>query len=71
MALQSFHKLSASIGTSVGSEVTGGMDSKTKQMLALVTEIEGLSVQIFSGKNEGTLVKVLRGEKTGTLIIAK
>ena len=68
---QSYEEIRESIGASAGTDVTGGMDSKTKQMLALVTEIEGLSVQIFSGKNEGTLVKVLRGEKIGTLIIAK
>jgi len=68
---QSYEEIRKSIGASAGTDVTGGMDSKTKQMLALVTEIKGLSVQIFSGENEGTLVKVLRGEKIGTLIIAK
>lgn len=68
---QSFHELSASIGVSAGTDVTGGMDSKVRQMLALVEEIEGLSVQLFSGEIEGALERALRGEKIGTLITSK
>ena len=67
----SFAKLSASIGASAGTDVTGGMDSKVRQMLTLVEEIEGLSVRIFSGEISGALKKTLRGEKIGTLITSK
>lgn len=68
---QSFSELSTSIGASAGTDVTGGMDSKVRQMLALVEEIEGLSVQLFSGEISGATERALRGEKTGTLITAK
>ncbi len=64
----SFMVMSASIGTSAGTDVTGGMDSKVRQMLALVEEIPGLSVQIFSGENHGNLENVLCGGQEGTLI---
>ena len=65
---ESFIELSASIGASAGTDVTGGMDSKVRQMLELIEEVESLSVQLFSGNIEGALEKALRGEKLGTLI---
>lgn len=68
---ESFIALSTSIGASAGTDVTGGMDSKVRQMLALVEEISGLSVQIFCGEREGSLIKLLKGEKIGTLIMSK
>ena len=68
---ESFVELSASIGASAGTDVTGGMDSKVRQMLALVDEIEGLSAQLYSGEIAGATEQALRGEKIGTLITSK
>ena len=64
----SFEEISAGIGRSTGTDVTGGMESKVKQMLGLVQETPGLSVQIFSGKELGNIVRALSGEVLGTLI---
>jgi isopentenyl phosphate kinase len=50
--------------------VTGGMESKVKQMLTLVQEYPGLTVQIFSGEEPGNLVQALTGEILGTVITA-
>ena len=68
---QSFVELSTSIGASAGTDVTGGMDSKVRQMLALVDEIDGLYVQLYSGEIAGATEQALRAEKIGTLIISK
>ncbi len=67
----SYKEISRSIGASAGTDVTGGMDSKVRQMLALVEEIPELSVQIFSGKSYGNLENVLLGGLLGTLIELK
>jgi len=63
-----FNAISAGVGKSDGTDVTGGMESKVKQMLNLVKEIPDLSVQIFSGKELGNVVQALSGEVLGTLI---
>ena len=68
---QSIHELSASIGASAGTDVTGGMNSKVRQMLALVEQHEGLEVLLFSGEIVGATEQALRGEKIGTLITSK
>ncbi len=64
----SFDQVKASVGASHGADVTGGMESKVRQMLELVTEIPGLTAQIFSGEQPGNLQKALAGENLGTLI---
>lgn len=66
----SFDGVKAGLGASHGADVTGGMDSKVRQMLSLVQEIPGLTAQIFSGEQPGNLQKVLAGETIGTLIAA-
>ncbi len=66
----SFEGVKARLGASHGADVTGGMESKVRQMLALVQEIPGLTAQIFSGEQPGNLQKVLAGENIGTLITA-
>lgn len=63
-----FEEISASVGQSDGADVTGGMESKVKQMLDLVRENPELTVQIFSGKELGNIVRALSGEVLGTLI---
>ena len=64
----SYPKISAGIGESQATDVTGGMLSKVQQMLELVESIPELSVQIFSGREEGNLESVLCGENLGTRI---
>ncbi|MBK9928055.1 MAG: hypothetical protein IPP66_22525 [Anaerolineales bacterium] len=58
------------VGKAEGTDVTGGMDSKVRQMLGLVQTVPGLTVQIFSGNELGNLVKALTGDVLGTLITA-
>ena len=54
------------INASASTDVTGGMASKVKSMLDLITLDENLSIDIFSGEEEGNLFKVISGEKIGT-----
>ena len=64
----SFKEVSAGVGKAAGADVTGGMESKVKQMLELVQETSVQSIQIFSGNEPGNLVRVLRREILGTVI---
>jgi isopentenyl phosphate kinase len=66
----SFEEVSSGVGKAAGADVTGGMESKVRQMLGLVQEVPGLTVQIFSGDEPGNLVRALTGETLGTLITA-
>lgn len=68
---RSFNEIKQGVGKSAAADVTGGMESKVKQMLDLVEEIPGLDVQIFSGKELGNIVLALTGEMLGTVIAAK
>ena len=65
---KSFEEISAGVGKAAGADVTGGMESKVKQMLGLVQEVSDLSVQIFSGNEPGHLAQVLSGDTLGTKI---
>jgi len=67
---QSFHEIKAGVGKSAAADVTGGMESKVKQMLDLVTANPEMTVQIFSGVQPGNIVRTLTGETLGTLITA-
>jgi isopentenyl phosphate kinase len=64
----SFNEVRAGVGQSHGADVTGGMESKVRQMLDLVTHIPGLTAQIFSGEEPGNIQKALAGENLGTLV---
>lgn len=66
----SFEEAGAGVGKASGADVTGGMESKVKQMLGLVQKAPELTVQIFSGNEPGNLVRVLTGETLGTVITA-
>jgi isopentenyl phosphate kinase len=66
----SFEEVGAGVGKASGADVTGGMESKVKQMLGLVQEVPELTVQVFSGNEPGNLVRVLTGETLGTVITA-
>jgi len=57
-----------SLGGSAGTDVTGGMDSKVRQMLRLVQDIPDLDVLIFSGEGLGNIQSALLGEVLGTRI---
>jgi isopentenyl phosphate kinase len=61
-----------SLGGSRGVDVTGGMDSKVRQMLHLVQTSPGLVVHILSGLERGLLTRVLLDANlvTGTRILA-
>jgi isopentenyl phosphate kinase len=67
----SFGMVSAGVGKSNGADVTGGMETKVKQMLDLVQQVPGLTAQIFSGEEPGNVERVFRGEIIGTLIAAE
>ena len=67
----SFENIKSHVGASHGADVTGGMESKVRQMLALAAEIPGLTVQIFSGEEIGNIQKTLAGEKPGTILASE
>ncbi len=49
-------------------DVTGGMESKVKQGIQLVSEFPNLEILIFSGDEPGILQEVLLGARRGTVI---
>jgi len=53
-----------------GVDVTGGMRSKVRQMLALVREVPGLRVSIFTGLEPGRVEAALLGQPGGTTLEA-
>ncbi len=63
-----FDALSGRIGGSHGTDVTGGMRSKVEEMLGVVKQIPGVTVQIFSGEEAGNVERALKAEVLGTLI---
>jgi len=65
---ENFSKYYQSLGGSHGTDVTGGMESKVRQMLSLVKNNEKLTIQIFSGEGKDNLFKALIGEQPGTII---
>jgi len=67
---QSFNEIKAGVGKSAAADVTGGMESKVKQMLELVDGNTDLTIQIFSGTEPGNIVRALTGETLGTMIVA-
>ncbi len=67
---QSFHEIKAGVGKSAAADVTGGMESKVKQMLEVIEANPEMTIQIFSGVEPGNIVRALTGETLGTLITA-
>ncbi len=63
-------QISAAVGGSAATDVTGGMQSKVAEMLALVEQVAGLEVTIFSGQTPGAIKDTLLGGKMGTRICA-
>jgi len=64
----SFDEIRQNTRGATGADVTGGMESKVRQMLELAESVPGLTVQIFSGENPENLGKALLGEHLGTLV---
>ena len=52
--------------SAAGTDVTGGMRAKVTDMLALVEQLPGLEVLIFSGLEPGSVRRTLSGENPGT-----
>jgi isopentenyl phosphate kinase len=67
----SFNEIKKGVGKSAAADVTGGMESKVKQMLDLVEENPELNVQIFSGAEPGNIARALGGDVLGTMITVK
>lgn len=53
-----------------GVDVTGGMRTKVRQMLALVEALPGLQVSVFSGLEPGRVEAALLGRPGGTALVA-
>jgi len=66
--LADHNQLRAGIGGSVSTDVTGGMKAKVDEMLGLIGRNKGLTVQIFSAEESGSLTRALDGENVGTLL---
>jgi isopentenyl phosphate kinase len=65
---KSFHAIKEGVGKSAAADVTGGMESKVRQMLGSVAANPEMTVQIFSGTEPGNIVRALTGEILGTVI---
>lgn len=67
---QNFDEIADVLGGSAGTDVTGGMDSKVRDMLSLARQHPGLSIRIFSGLEAGRLRDALLApqQPAGTLI---
>jgi len=63
---ENFNEIKPSLTGSSATDVTGGMASKVQQSLALVEQIPGLEVLIFSGETPGATTQVLCGAHLGT-----
>lgn len=64
-------EVEAAIGGADGTDVTGGMKTKVRDMVALVQALPSLSIRIINGAQPNLLQEVLLGKTTaGTLITA-
>jgi isopentenyl phosphate kinase len=69
---QNLPEIEKALGGSAGTDVTGGMETKVQDMLALTHEVPGLTIRIMDGTEPGLLQRTLLGEEQpGTLISAK
>jgi isopentenyl phosphate kinase len=67
---QTWATVQGGIGASCGADVTGGMASKVRGMLALAAAHPRMHIYIFSGLVDGNLTRALNGESIGTVIEA-
>jgi isopentenyl phosphate kinase len=62
-------EIESALGGSAGVDVTGGMETKVRDMLELTQRVPGLQIRIMSGLVPGLLKQALLGEAaSGTLI---
>jgi isopentenyl phosphate kinase len=66
---ESLPQVAPALGGSSATDVTGGMASKVQQSLALVKELPGLKILIFSGEIPGQVKSALLGVRLGTLLL--
>ncbi|MBL8147578.1 MAG: uridylate kinase, partial [Anaerolineae bacterium] len=65
----SLANIEAALRGSGGTDVTGGMETKVRDMVALVQEVPGLEVRILDGRDPQRLFRALTGASPeGTLI---
>jgi isopentenyl phosphate kinase len=66
-----FGAVEEALGGSAGTDVTGGMETKVRDMLALTQLVHGLTIRIMSGTKPDLLRQTLRGHtQPGTCISA-
>ncbi|MFQ3565411.1 MAG: isopentenyl phosphate kinase [Aggregatilineales bacterium] len=69
---ENLHEVEQVLGGSAGTDVTGGMETKVREMVALARLLPGLHIRIISGLVSGNLEQVLQDPdvELGTLITA-
>lgn len=68
---QNLPEVEVALGGSAGTDVTGGMETKVRDMVALVQRVPGLQVRIVDGRSPERLLRVLLANaEEGTLITA-
>jgi isopentenyl phosphate kinase len=65
---QNFRDVLPALSGSAATDVTGGMQNKVEQCVALSRAIPDMEILIFSGDQPGTLLDVLLGSSSGTVI---
>jgi isopentenyl phosphate kinase len=66
---QSISALGSALQGSDATDVTGGMASKVRAMLAVCQRVPGLEVRIFSGSVPGNIQRAITGEDVGGTIV--
>lgn len=61
-------EVAPALAGSMATDVTGGMETKVRQMLSLVEQLPDLEVLIFSGQHPLAVKNALLGERLGTRI---
>lgn len=70
ISADNYTAIEQALGGSHGTDVTGGMASKVRTMLALSERVPGLQITICGGSQPGQLSAVLGGATVGTRIMA-
>ena len=68
---ETLSEVAPALGGSSATDVTGGMASKVRQSLALVEELPGLEILIFSGERPGQVKSALLGARVGSSLRKK
>ena len=60
------------LGGSAGTDVTGGMETKVRDMLGLTKRVRGLTIRVMNGTQPDLLRRTLLGEaQPGTLLVTR